>query len=174
MYAYIRTRTHARMHRPIFTYASPSPQACAPTRTRARSRTPSHVHPHTRARKYVRPQVRSHQQANKMSPYCAFQRFFLFRNEARNAGCSLKIRECGKYAKMRDFPNDCWKVDTYGRVTCHQNIRATEVPGCCRVTCLLLAVIGIRPSLSQDPKNHLRYHLGGQRIVVFFWLARHL
>ena len=26
-----------------------------------------------------------------------------------------------------------------------QNTRATEVPGCCRVTCLLLAVIGTRP-----------------------------
>ena len=25
------------------------------------------------------------------------------------------------------------------------NLHATEVPGCCRVTCLLLAVIGISP-----------------------------
>ena len=99
MYAYIRTRTPARMHRPIFTYASPSPQACAPTRTCARSRTPSHVHPHTRARKYVRPQGRSHQHANKMSPYCAFQRFFLFRNEARNAGCLSKYGNAGNTPK---------------------------------------------------------------------------
>ena len=25
-----------------------------------------------------------------------------------------KIRECGKYVKMRDFPYDCGMVDTYG------------------------------------------------------------
>ena len=25
-----------------------------------------------------------------------------------------KMRECGKYVKMRDFPHDCGMVDTYG------------------------------------------------------------
>ena len=25
-----------------------------------------------------------------------------------------KMRECGKYIKMRDFPLDCGMVDTYG------------------------------------------------------------
>ena len=24
-----------------------------------------------------------------------------------------KMRECGKYVKMRDFPHDCGMVDTY-------------------------------------------------------------
>ena len=24
-----------------------------------------------------------------------------------------KMRECGKYVKMRDFPHDCGRVDTY-------------------------------------------------------------
>ena len=27
-----------------------------------------------------------------------------------------KMRECGKWANMRDFPHDCGTVDTYGRV----------------------------------------------------------
>ena len=27
-----------------------------------------------------------------------------------------KMRECGKYIKMRDFPHDCGMVDTYGHV----------------------------------------------------------
>ena len=26
---------------------------------------------------------------------------------------SKKMRECGKYVKMRDFPHDCGTVDTY-------------------------------------------------------------
>ena len=26
-----------------------------------------------------------------------------------------KMRECGKYIKMRDFPHDCGMVDTYAR-----------------------------------------------------------
>ena len=30
---------------------------------------------------------------------------------------SAKMRECGKSAKMRDFPHDCGTVDTYG-LTC--------------------------------------------------------
>ena len=28
-----------------------------------------------------------------------------------------KMRECGKYIKMRDFPHDCGMVDTYVGVT---------------------------------------------------------
>ena len=51
--------------------------------------------------------------SNKMSPYsenyCDFQRFLLFRNKARNL---VKMRGCGKWAKMRDFPHDCGTVDT--------------------------------------------------------------
>ncbi len=29
-------------------------------------------------------------------------------------GVLEKMRECGKYVKMRDFPHDCVMVDTYG------------------------------------------------------------
>ena len=29
-----------------------------------------------------------------------------------------KMRECGKYAKMRDFPHDCGTVDTYAIYLC--------------------------------------------------------
>ena len=28
-----------------------------------------------------------------------------------------KMRECGKYIKMRDFPHDCGMVDTYGTLS---------------------------------------------------------
>ena len=67
------------------------------------------------------------------------------------SGCYCKILE----VKMKIVESSvilrtsrlrCWtckvlNTDTY----MPQNIRATEVPGCCRVTCLLLAVFGIVP-----------------------------
>ena len=37
-----------------------------------------------------------------------------------------KMRECGKYAKMRDFPHDCGTVDTY--VPQVELLRANQVP----------------------------------------------
>ena len=40
-------------------------------------------------------------------------RKFVSQNKAKNAGRSRKMRECGKYVKMRDFPHDCGMVDTY-------------------------------------------------------------
>ena len=43
-----------------------------------------------------------------------FRDFFSSQNYAKNAGRSSKMRECGKVAKMRDFPHECGMVDTYG------------------------------------------------------------
>ena len=40
-------------------------------------------------------------------------RKFVSQNKGKNAGRSRKMRECGKEAKMRDFPHDCGMVDTY-------------------------------------------------------------
>ena len=40
-----------------------------------------------------------------------------------------KMRECGKYVKMRDFPHDCGMVDTYAllnnNTTPNSNIKLT-------------------------------------------------
>ena len=33
-----------------------------------------------------------------------------------------KMRECGKYIKMRDFPHDCGMVDTYDTVRYIQSV----------------------------------------------------
>ena len=41
------------------------------------------------------------------SDFCYFE----IKPEMRNV--FAKMRECGKYAKLRDFPHDCGTVDTY-------------------------------------------------------------
>ena len=54
-----------------------------------------------------------------MSPYTAtiigiFSDFWYFEIKPEMRDVLAKMRECGKYAKMRDFPHDCGTVDTYG------------------------------------------------------------
>ena len=55
-----------------------------------------------------------------MSPYsynyCDFQRFFYFEIKPEMRDDLVKMRECGKKAKLRDLPHDCGMVDTYDEI----------------------------------------------------------
>ena len=42
-----------------------------------------------------------------------FVRNFFFKIKPKMRDVLGKMRECGKYVKMRDFPHDCGMVDTY-------------------------------------------------------------
>ena len=48
-----------------------------------------------------------------------FSDFFNFEINPEMRDVLAKMRECGKYAKMRDFPHDCGTVDTYVILHCY-------------------------------------------------------
>ena len=67
-----------------------------------------------------------------------------------------KMRECGKYIKMRDFPNDCGMVDTYAMFMVRTPKQRLSPEGRLCRDCLFLDAINAVPRFP-SPKCALAF-----------------
>ena len=92
----------------------------------------------------------------KISFWCQklsqFVRNFFLKIKPKMRDVLGKMRECGKYVKMRDFPHDCGRVDTYEWVSVVKRLKRKTKHG--SQALLMWCVSVTSPIRITDRLNH--------------------